>query len=354
MIEAYLTTDRGQRIALLDGFEELEYTRVVNDVGMLRGVWSRQAFDPAWLRLDNRVEVWRRKRLDFAGLLRYWNPITSDGVSTIEIVCPDYNELLGRRIVAYADGSAQADKSGYADNVMKAIVRENLGADCVDVARDLSAWGLSVAADESLGPTVDKKCSRRYVLDVLRELAAAAASEGTRTYFALEPTSSTTCVFRTWTGQPGMDRTGVILVGLEYGNLVDPVLEYDGMNEKTYVYAGGQGTGAVRNIQAAYDEARIGLSAINRREGWVDASAGDTDDLVAAEASAALQAGRPRRFFGGRLIETPGCVYGRDWAFGDRVTAVYDGQSYACLVKAVTVKVTATGGEQISADLELL
>lgn len=359
-VQVYLTTDLGVRIALLDQFMELEYTRVVNDIGTLRGTWSQQIFDPAWLHEDYRVEVWRAalaggpKRLDTVGLLRYWNPKTTGMVGTVEIVAPDYNEILARRIVAYADGSAQADKTDEADDFMKEIVRDNMGADCVDTARDLTTWGLSVVADEALGPSVEKKFSRRVVLDAIRELAETATTNGTPVYFELAPLTSTTCEFRTWINQPGVDRTADVLVGLEYGNLKDPSYEYDAMDELTYIYAGGQGEGAGRNIQAASDTARIGASAINRREGWADASVADTDAGVQTEADAALEAGKPRRFLGGTLVETPGCLYGRDWYFGDRVTAVYGGQQYACLVKAVTVRITSTDGEQITADLEVI
>lgn len=357
MIEAYLTTDRGVRLAPLDQAMELEYTRVVNDTGLLTGRWSQQAFDPSWLKLDHRIEVWRNRQLDFAGFLRYWNPRTEEGISTVEVGFPDYNELLSRRIVAYYDGSAQADKSDHADDFMRAVVRENFGADCVDVARDLSAWGLivpPVTADLHLGPTVEKKFSRRYVLDALQELAGAAATAGTRVYFALVPLTAQTCEFRTWVNQPGVDRTGTVLVGLEYGNLADPSLEHDAMDEISYVYAGGQGEGSARNIQVAQDAARIGASAIGRREAWADATIADTDAGVQAEADAALEAGRPRRSFAGTLVETPGCRYGRDWGLGDRITAVYLGQQYACLVKAVTVKSTAPDGEVITASLEVL
>ena len=150
--QVYLTTDRGQRIALLDHFIELEYVRVVNDVGSLRGKWSAQEFDPAWLVDDMRVEVWRAfaddqaYRLDFAGFLRAWLEKTEGSVSTVSANWQDYNEILARRIVAYADGSVQADQTDEADDMMKKIVRQNLGDECVDTTRDLTAWGLSVEA----------------------------------------------------------------------------------------------------------------------------------------------------------------------------------------------------------------
>jgi len=363
--QIYLTSDRGTRVTLLDQFTELEYTKVVNDVGVLRGLWPAEAFDPAWLTDDYRVEVWRAAMddspymLDFAGFLRAYQQSTRDGIAEVAANWTDYNELLARRIVAYADGSAQADQTDEADDMMKKIVRQNLGDECVDNARNLTAWGLAVEAYTALGPSIEKKFSRRVVLDVLQELSDAAATKGTRVYFALEPRPDATCLFRTWVGQPGSDRTypggnNPVLVGLEYGNLLEPALEHDATAEENYIYAGGVGEGDVRTIQVASSAARIGVSAVGRREGWVDATNADTDAGVESEAEAALEERKAVDRFSGTLIEIPACIYGRDWGLGDRVTATYRGQTHDCLVKTVTVHITAAQGAVVNAALELL
>jgi len=52
-----------------------------------------------------------------------WKTIGNRRYVTLKALC--LNSLLARRIVAYAASSSQAQKTGAADNVMRAVVREN-------------------------------------------------------------------------------------------------------------------------------------------------------------------------------------------------------------------------------------
>jgi len=58
--------------------------------------------------------------------------------------------------------------------------------------------------------------------------------------------------------------------------------------------------------------------------------------------------------FQGKIRETPGCLYGRDWAFGDKVTATYMGLNFDCIILAVQVTVDGSGKETLDARLEAL
>ena len=54
--------------------------------------------------------------------------VTRDQSQSMRITCVHPNALLARRVVAYAEATAQAKKTALADNMIKAIVRENFTA----------------------------------------------------------------------------------------------------------------------------------------------------------------------------------------------------------------------------------
>ncbi len=68
---------------------------------------------------------------------------------------------------------------------------------------------------------------------------------------------------------------------------------------------------------------------------YVDDSAGG----LTGEANAAVRNGRPRTIFRGKLLDTQDTRYGVHWAWGDFVTAQYQGYQIDCRVDAVTVTV---------------
>lgn len=360
--EIWLARDDGTRIGYVDSYESLEYTIVANDVGACKLVLPGTV-DRTLYAVDRRLEVWRQP--DGGALaqesfffIRHLRDLTDgNGVRRLEVNGVDGNYLLDGRIVAYAVGSAQADQTNEIDDLMKAVVRENLGSTATDTTRDLTAAGLTVMADVALGTSITKASSRRNVLELLRDLGDAARTAGTQVYFRIVQTSATALEFRTYTGQPGIDRTltagrSAILIGVEFGNLAEPALDEDYADEVGYAYAGGQGEGADRVIQTASDTARTGRSLWGRREAFADARNESATAGVTAAANALLAERRPRRRFSGKLLDVPGTQYGRDWNWGDKVTASYAGLQFDCTVRAVRVSVTADG-DDVDARLEV-
>jgi hypothetical protein len=244
------------------------------------------------------------------------------------------------------------------DDMCRAIVLDNLGSDAA-TARQISSTYLSLAAERSAGASLTKGFSRRNVLTVLQEIADVAATAGTPIYWHMVDVDQQQWEFRTYTGQPGIDHTypagnGPVLLGLEYGNLAEPVLDVDYTAEVTYVYAGGQGEGEARTIQTAVDVARTGRSQFGRCEAFADARNDATTAGVLAAAQQALQEGRPRLRFSAKLVESSGTRYGIHWRWGDRVTAMYAGESYNAMIRTITVTVDGNGKESIAAGLEVL
>lgn len=355
----------GVPLTELGQFSYLELVRSEMGVGSLTlhlpPDYDAYLFSEGDLIVDRRIEVYRQP---FGGaaylegetqfLLRDGTQV-SEATQRTELSCPDANDLLARRIVAYAAASAQASKTiDPADDMLKAIVRENLGALATDTDRDWSAY-LMVAPDFSLGPNLSKAFSRRNVLTVLQEIAQASAEAGTYLTFDVVRVDAAMLDFRTYTGQRGIDHRwpgGVspVLLSEGRGSLRDVRSARKHRDEITYVYAGGQGEEAARTIGTASDTARIGQSPFGRIEQFVDARMTSDAASLADEADAALRAGQPRKSFSAQFAETPGVVYGLHIRWGDYVTAERAGESIDCRLSTIQITVSE-GRENIGLSL---
>lgn len=346
----------GNLLGIITTFHRLTTIRTENTVGAMElvvpsGTYLYEDFSPNQI-----FEVWRDKygsmelQGETAYFLRDW-VISSDGL--ISLFGYDANWLLSTRIVAYAAGSAQAKMTDYADDMMKAIVIDNFGADAA-AARQLA--DLTIAGNLSASESLTKAFARVNVLDVCRDLAEAATEAGTKTYFDIVRTSAGSFEFRTYTGQRGQDhgRTSgdVRLVGEQYGNFEDVQFGTYHSNEVNYVYAGGQGEEDAREIVEVSDSDRIASGyPFNRCEGFVDARNADATASLTAEANTGLGEGKPKQILTGRLVDTPGLQYGVHYGFGDILSAEAFGYSVDCHVKSVRVTVD-NNGEQIEARLQ--
>jgi len=360
----WLDSALGERLQLLDTYSELRLVRNVNGLGG----WSLVLPGPVerWsLQIDQMVELWRIdeagvQTLQTVGFLRSIRAEEEGDSDQLVIGGPDCLALLDDRIVAYRSGSPQAKKSGPADNVMKAIVRENLGS-LAEAARDLTSYGFSVEENQSAGPTISKAFAFRNVLEVLVEISDATRAMGTPVLFDVVPlwreTARLGFEFRTYVGQRGLRRTydtdQAAIFGREWGNLLQPQLLRDHLDERTVVYAGGQGRGRKRRlVQATSDQ--LGRSPWSRRELFAHATQDATTAELTATAQARLRGQRAQLRFTGQLLSTPQTVYGRDWQLGDLVSIVYNSQVLAGEVRSVRFEVDGSGAETIDARVEVI
>ena len=113
--EIWLTTDTGKRLALLDDVLWMQATRVANAIGRL-SLGVKPSFDLGQLVRDRLIQVWRRPTGGQLSLwrvyfLRGWRFETQGSVEELRLKGPDVNDLLRRRIVAFAAGTSQAEKT---------------------------------------------------------------------------------------------------------------------------------------------------------------------------------------------------------------------------------------------------
>lgn len=354
----------GRNSRPLNDYTSLEFVRIVNNVGALTIVLPATSYTLDEFQIDGHIAIFRRP-VGGAWALegetiwfvrRITHTLSPNGEALIKLLAYDAIHLLQRAIVAYAAGSAQADKAGAADDMMKAIVRENLGDLATDTARDISNY-LSVAPYLGLGPFIDKRFAWKNVLQVLKEIADTSAQTSTTSYLAFDIVATTveTLQFRTYMNQRGKDRrypgSSYYPIGSEHGNLVNVERVYDYSNEWNFVYAGGQGEEEDRDIETASDDFAIAVSPLNRIEKFHNATQAETTAQLQDEARRALWPGVRQITYSGDIESVD--EYGVKWGWGDFVTADFGG-IYAPDCRIESVKISVSGGiEKISTRLKV-
>ena len=365
--ELWLTNDQGLRITTLDAALWWQASRQVNRIGHFQ-MGLPATFDETLLKPDNMVQLWRapaggRLSLWRVYFIRAWRLEHAGSRELITIWGPDCNDLLRRRLVAFYAGEAESNYTATeADDMMKDIVTNAMAASNPATAAGSRAWAnLSVAADLTDGPALDKGCAWRPLLTsagggVLPDIAEAARQEGTEVFFDIVPSAvSATSIafeFRTYTGQPGMDVSDRVVFSQEDRNLVDPFIQYDYGNEVNYIYAGGKGEEDERNVRQVSDATRYGMSQWNRCEGFADARNQNADASISDAGRSELEAGRPKVRGGGSPQDTEGTRFGLHWNHGDRVRMRYRRLEFDCLIRATVLRMGSNGYETIDARLE--
>lgn len=368
----YLAQPGGARIMPLARYERLEYTLVANGIGTLTLVVNASDLNWRLLVRDLRIEVWRRVdngpeylEGETVWFLRRRRRKTTNKVRQIIITAYSATCLLNTRIVAANTNSSQATKTAVADNMMKAVVREQLGSLATDPARSLATY-LTIAPDLSKAPSVSLEFARKTVLDVLQDISQASANHATTPtplYFDIvaipgisNGVVTTTLEFRTYINQRGVNRTSPsglspVVLSESRNNLTDVELEEDFSDEVTSVYARGAGIDNLALVVNVTDSTRLAASVFNRREKFISSQAATAATLTAA-ATGEVRNGRPRRRFSGRIVDTAATRYGVHWRHGDKVTALDEDDQFDCRADVVSVKV-ASNTEDIDAQLRL-
>lgn len=361
-----LTTSDGEHLTELTAIESVQYSRFVNNPGWFMLIIDPD-LDPSLLDIDRLIEFWRQPeggedRLEMVGFLRYWDWFeNAPRADRLRLGGPDQADLLDRRVIAYKSTTAQAKKTDEADDLIKEIVRENLGPDAaVTEAGRPRAYDpdhFTIAGNTSQAPEVTRSFAWRNVLDVLQEISESSRELGTPLFFDLIPSAGATFEFRTYINVRGIDRTdpnvASVVFSREYGNLSNPFLREDWREERNYVWGGGQGQGTARTIDPEKSLPRIFRSIWGKREVFQDAREEATIQGVANKAFERLQNDRPRSFFRGELLDTPRSRYGIDWDFGDKVTVRYKGREFYGDIRSIGVTIDSNGLETVRAGLEI-
>lgn len=341
--EFWLSNPSGELVAVLDRFRSAYIQRAVNKIGQMTLSLPWGAYPGSLFVENSMIQAWRSVDggpVQLVGgcpffLQRGDKGLSSQGLKTLDLTAYDPLLFLATHIVNYPAGSSYTDKSGPADNVMKAFFRENLGGLAADYTRDMEPW-IVTQDDAGAAPSTSKAASRRDLLTVFQELAADSFANGTYLAFDIvssNPTAGIGLEFRTYTGIRGNDHRwpsspNPVILDPDNGNLTDCLRTVDNTNAANVIIAGGQGEGASRVVKTATDDVSAAQSVWNRRELWIDARNAEDGNAVQAEADAALKLNRRRITFSAKFVPTPGVQFGRDFDYGDFVTCVWDDEAY--------------------------
>lgn len=351
---------------VVDGLRTLKYVRGFGSEGAVT-LAVDHLIPRAYLHRDTLMLVWRYPlgpggggRLEMLSFLMKWEYRSDEAGDWTILEGPDQNHLLRRRIIAYAAGSTEASTSSAVDDAMKQVVRENLGASAV-AGRNLSAVGLTVQPNQTLGTAVNKAFAWRPLINVLEELNAMSWGDDNPVWFeiiakGIDADGVPQLVFRTVTRDGLVDRTGegatdAVAFSQALGNLQNPVLEYNYWGVANYVYGGGPGQEADRRI-VEVSASDASSSDYSRTEIFYDTrNSDDTDAAVGDAANEALGQHRARRRFTADLLDTRSARYGLDWDLGYKVPAEAFGETFNGIIKTVEVTFDLSG-ETVKATIE--
>ena len=358
--EAVWYTHEGVRKGVIQAFESLEYVKTQNAIGALVINMPRELMAYDQFSVGDIFEVWREKggvlelQNETAYFLQNWEFWEDDdGSEYIRLTAFDANWLLDTAIVWAAAGSAAAEMTDYPDDMMKAIVENELGA----TSGVASRTKLTCAPDLSAGGSaITKAFAYRNVLSVLQEICETAKEKNDVWLgFDVVRTTPGAFEFRTYTEQRGQDHGRYSgdprLVGKQYGNLSKAVFGTYHADERNAILVGGAGEEASRTTVTRTNETRMNASKWNRREYFKDSRDDSTTAALEADGDAALEEFRPRQVLTGTLHDTPGMQYGIHYWFGDILSVEAYGYYVDCRVESVRVKVDQDGGEQLDIKL---
>ena len=385
--ELWLTDDSARRLLLLKDISFLNYTRTVSRLGVLQfGLpldFIRNRINPFFVP-DWRVEVWRSPangiplRREDVFMLRKPNVYTrQDSVVMIQFYGRNGIDLLNRRSVIQRPGTSYTSKTATADNIMKAIVREQMlygsALDENGTVDNTRAWPQNefrVQADLSLGPSLSRTFADRNVYDILKDLQAASfqynmvSATNKKIYFDVVPvdisgsvtayTSPLGWEFRTYAGTFGTDRTTGVEFSMENENIADPSYALNRLDEVTSVIVKGNGQGASQLVQKVPDSVRLNASRWNRIEKILSATSEASTTALTDAGNAELFKDKPVEELNVTLVNSPGSqnaprsLYGLDWDLGDLVRVNYAGKQFNMEITAAYVAVDENGKETVT------
>lgn len=386
--EFWLSDDAGRRIDLLEDIAFASYARAVAGLGTLELGTPFRPFAKkfkTYFRPDWRIEAWRSAaygvpmRCEDVFMLRKPNFYTraEDGLDMLVFYGRNGLDLLKRRYVIQKPGSAYTDKTDLIDDMMKAIVREQMlygsaldETGVVDNTRAYPQNEFIVQSDNGSGPSATRAFAGRCVYDVLKDLRNASiqlnasASTNSRIYFDVAPTWLSASAapagalqgweFRTFANLRGTDRTTGIEFSVENENLTAPEYSLSHLDEFNTVYVTGNGRGESQSIEGVEDTARVNSSRWNRVEKLVSASNETSTTGLQSVGYTELENGKPREVLNAVFVNNAGgasvprSLYGLDWDLGDKVRVNVAGKQFFAEIAIVHVGIDANGKETIT------
>lgn len=359
----------GTPLAQFDNWNSLVWTRINNVRHNIR--FQPIADDPRrkLFTKDRIIEVWRKNdivNLDWykecEGLYRTKNQNidVSDRNSFVAFALGGI-DLLVRAHVMWYEGSAQADKSGAGETVMKEYVYENIGAGALAasgrIADNVMPY-FEIEADAGLGDIWTGQKSYGELYETLRAISDVSAID----FEVVGDLRSDAYywIFKTWYKQrtdrtiDNTDGNTPVVFDIGRGNMRLPTFSRNATIEKTAVYAIGQGRLSDALIVLQENADAIAESPWNRSEIVVKGSNEQNDETSLSDlATQRLFEEAERVSIDFDALQTKSCYYGIHYFLGDRVSSIFDGERIDKKIRSVKGIISnAEQGEQLNVEFE--
>ena len=363
----------GTRLAYLDSFIELDYTRALGAVGALV-LRMPSSFDVSLLQHDYKIEVWRgtqllSSRLENVYLLRGWRKEQDEkGVDSVVLVGLDGNDILNWRTVIGQVGDSKTRKVGLGGNILRAYMRDAIALESTylgmtaqrddiaayfQVAADMSEWSAYSSSDPS--PSFTKNYMGKTLFEVAEGICGTSTGRGYPLYWRVEPISRALYRFVVYAPLAGQDRSASVIVRPDNG-MVTPVHEYDASEEITICWGAGRdyGDGDGRQLARKWDNIRNKRTPFSYHERFID---GGSDQYTALLEQITEELtdddNLPRETFKCQINNVDGLEYMLDWDLGDRLGFQYRGFDGAAVVMNVHVEIGENRAEKIYTSFEI-
>lgn len=256
---------------------------------------------------------------------------------------PDDTGRLARNLVLPHAGpgpytlAAYNTKSGPAENVMRAYVRETVGETAYVTQQQRSINGFNSGVDGGIGRDVTASPRFDTLLEVLQDLAERGGlDDDNPLYFRVLQDTDDPTVLNFLVTVP-VDRSREVVFAEDRKNLLG-YTEKEIAPKANYVIVGGKGE-LEQQVTTEWGE----TSSINRygwTEGYVNKTNLDASADLNAVAVAELIKSRPRSAVEITVIDTDAIQAFRDYGVGDRVTCVFDGVARSGIVRELSVSIS--------------
>lgn len=317
----------------------LEYSKDDDQVSIIRSIapdWYVRIF-----RIDPITQI---RSLVYSGLhITLVDQARANGDLIFNLYGSGYTQLLTRRVVVPNPTYEESTKIGAAEFVLKGFI-----ADCMITPLDSDRIFPGVSSEISTDEGEIVEYSARYIN--LMTVCENVANAGKIDFGLIEGNSVGEVIVRArsvW----GKDRREGNTAGnpetkLSFlrGTMDIPIYTNNTSDEKTFVYVGGEGQGAERNVltvSAAYN------GKWGRKEAFIEGrQQGSTLSLVSV-GNAYLEDKKQTETLSFDIIQTIGSRWLVDWDLGDLITARYFDKVFDKKIVEVAVVVSGESSSQM-------
>lgn len=395
------TADGLSVLPSLTDFFALKFSRSRNNPGAFE-LTLPPDYPESYFGEDTIIEIWRSVDGRTWGLIDQtcWfvreieYDLDDDGRELLFVRGHDTTGLLNRRIVPWfslSSAGAGANAPGYktapADTLIAELWDENFGSLVEGTLVDsyntpppsvtaAAGWDFSapvltaklrqmrrppfgamrrtVMADSA--PTIEQQTSWANVGDAMRSVSDAAEAKGQKIWFDIVYRAGSASelgdfTFQVWINNRGADLTRAVVLSPHYGTMAATKWRRSWTELANWVHIGGAGQDDLRLVAGILDDESIMRSPFYPIETFIDGGEIYAEDALLDLGRVELRRRRGLRTVSGEVVQSPEVRFGREYTYGDVVSAFYRDTTVLGEIQSYSIEV-ADGAEKIDIPLE--